>query len=107
VTNLQRRVKAIEKLLIPSAPVAFDQATFEAALARISPEHRAAYKSSLEAEVAGRPLTDCESAARRAFDYICRQEYRAAPKDPVTEFERVYGARAGGPDDSTLFEATR
>jgi hypothetical protein len=94
MTNLQRRINAIERLLMPDAPRAFDQATFEAALAQISPEHRAAYKSSLEAEVAGRPLTDRESAARRAFDYVCRQEYRSAPRDPVTEFERLYGARA-------------
>jgi hypothetical protein len=105
MTNLQRRIKAIERLLMPDAPGAFDQATFEAALAQISPEHLAAYKSSLEAEVAGRPLTDREWAARRAFDYVCRQEYRSTPKDPVTEFERMYGARAGGSDDSTLFEA--
>ncbi|MGD1097545.1 MAG: hypothetical protein ABSB35_36860 [Bryobacteraceae bacterium] len=94
MTSLQRRIKAIEKLLLSNATVAFDQAAFEAALAQISPEHRAAYKSSLEAEVARRPLTDCESAARRAFDYVCRQEYRSTPKDPVTEFERLYGARA-------------
>jgi hypothetical protein len=72
----------------------FDGGAFEAALAQSSPEHRAAYKSSLEAEVAGRPLTNCESAARRAFNYIWRQEYRAVAKDPVTEFERLYGARA-------------
>ncbi|MGD1098068.1 MAG: hypothetical protein ABSB35_39530, partial [Bryobacteraceae bacterium] len=94
MTNLQRRINAIERHLLLNAPAAFDQATFETALARISPEHRAAYKSSLEAEVAGRPLTDCEAAARKAFEYICRQEYRSAPKDPLTEFERLYGAGA-------------
>lgn len=93
MTNLQRRIKAIERLLMPSA-VPFDQGAFEATLARISPELRGAYKSSLEAEIAGRTLTDCELAARRAFDYVCRQEYRSVPKDPVTEFERRYGARA-------------
>lgn len=49
-------------------------------------------KSALEPEIAGRPLTDREAAAPRAFDYIYGQEYKALVQaDPMTEFERLYG----------------
>ncbi|MGD1091638.1 MAG: hypothetical protein ABSB35_06540 [Bryobacteraceae bacterium] len=92
VSNLRKRIEAIEKRLLPKAAVAVDAAVLDAALGRISNGHRATLKSALEAEIAGRALTDHEAAARLAFDYVCRQEYRAAThNDPLTEFERRYG----------------
>ena len=94
MVRIEKRLQKIEALLVPKELVVIDPAMFDAALGRISAEHRASFKSSFEAEIAGRTFTDCESAARTAFDYICRQEYRPAAKDPVTEFERLYGTRA-------------
>jgi hypothetical protein len=91
VLNLRRRIETIEKLLLPQVAIVIDKTVLDAALGRISDLHREALKSALEAEIAGRPLTDREAAARRAFDYVCRQEYRPVPHDPLTEFERLYG----------------
>lgn len=93
MSNLRKRIEAIEKRLLPKAGVVFDTAVVDAALARISDVHRATLKNALEAEIASRPLTDHEAAARLAFDYVYRQEYAgAAPSDPLTEFERLYGS---------------
>jgi hypothetical protein len=92
VSNLRKRIEAIEKRLLPRIAIVFDTAVLDAALGRISDAHRAALKIALEAEVAGRPLTDHQAAPRLAFDYVCRQEYNAAAHDdPLTEFEHRYG----------------
>src|ERR1700677_2153318 len=97
VSNLRRRIEALEKLL-PKAPVIDDtvqDAVILAVLGRISDRHREALKSALEAAIGGRPLTDRESAAQRAFDYVYSQEFKAyVQADPVTKFERLYGGTA-------------
>ncbi|MGD1091502.1 MAG: hypothetical protein ABSB35_05845 [Bryobacteraceae bacterium] len=95
--NLRRRIETIEKHLLPQVAIVIDTTVLDAALGRISDVHREVLKRALEAEIAGRPLTDREAAARRAFDYACRQEHKAAAHDdPVTEFERLYGRAAHG-----------
>ncbi len=92
MSNLRRRIETIEKRLLPKVAVVEDSAVLDAALGRISHGHRAVLKSALEAEIAGRRLTDHEAAARLAFDYVCGQENKAAVQDdPLTEFERLYG----------------
>jgi hypothetical protein len=99
VPNLRRRIEAIEKLMFPKVAVVVDQTIMDAALTaamlRISDGLRTALKTGIEAEMAGRATTEREAAARRAFDYVYGQEYKAiAEADPVTEYERVYGQTA-------------
>lgn len=100
VSNLRRRIEAIEELTRPKVFVddAVQDAVILAVLGRISDGHRKALISALDAAIAGRPLTDREAAAQRAFDYLYAQEFKAyVQADPVTEFERLYGTQESGP----------